>query len=305
MLADSTKKTYKSHIRCYLTFCIEHDLPALPASSINLGRFVAYLNLTRGASSIQQHLSAIRWLHLEFDLQHPLMDNHHVTSLIKAVKRDKGCEPRYKLTLSSNHLLSMKSHLDLTKPADAQLWSIILTCFYGLLRISNVTVPTISAVNDVKSITRKDIEFHPNGTILNIHWTKTLQFRQRVLQTALPLLNSALCPTAALIHFISLAGNVPADAPAWTYIDATGVPRPPTPSSIRSRLQDLFAAVGLPMTDFNTHSLRRSGASHLLAASVPVDVIKVIGDWRSDSVLRYLKPDSLQKLSLVNSSFQK
>ena len=303
VLAENTKKSYSSFLHSYLHFCSVYDLPALPASPTNIGRYVAYLNLSKSPASTAQYLSAIRLLHLECGLPHPFQENHHVSSLLKAVKRDKGCEQSYKMTLTPGDIMAMRCHLDLTKTMGSQLWSLILTCFYGLLRISNVTVPSVANWESNKSITRQDIEFYAHGTILNIRWTKTLQFRERVLQTALPALPNDLCPTTALLKFIELAGPVPAHAPAWAFVDTTGQLRVPTPASVRTRLHSLFAAVGLPTTHFNTHSLRRSGASYLLSAQVPVETIKILGDWKSDSVFRYLKPHPVQRLTMVNNSY--
>ena len=303
VFATNTRKSYSTALLCYLKFCTEYGLPALPATPTNIGRYIAYLNLSKSPTSTAQYLTVIRLLHLECGLDHPFQDNHHVSSLLKAIKRDKGCEQNYKLTLTTKDLSAILYHLDLGRPLDAQLWSLILACFYGLLRISNVTVPNVSNMDSHKSITRQDIEFHANGIILNIRWSKTLQFRERVLQTALPALENDLCPTRAFLNFIKLAGPVPPNAPAWAFIDPLGQLRVPTSASVRTRLQSVFAAVGMSTKHFNTHSLRRSGASYLLAAKVPLETIKVLGDWKSDSVFKYLKPQPAQRLDMVNNSF--
>lgn len=100
MFAENTKKCYSTYLHTYLKFCIEFDLPALPATPVNIGRFIAYLGFTKAPSSIQQYLSAVRLLHLELGLPHPLQDNHHASSLLKALKRDKGCDQSYKLTFT-------------------------------------------------------------------------------------------------------------------------------------------------------------------------------------------------------------
>lgn len=304
VFATNTKRAYNTYLQAYLHFCYTHGLPALPASSINIGRYIAYLSRSLSPASVQQYITVIRLLHLELGLPHPLQDNHHVSSLIKAIKRQKGCESRYKLSLSCDNILDMLSYLNLNKIEDAQIWALTLTCFYGLLRISNVTVPLATGWQPAKSITRSDIAFHHDGTIIQVRWSKTLQLRERVFEVALPIIDSALCPTRALLHFIRLAGPVPPHAPAWAYITPAGHLRVPTPDSVRSRLRTLFIAIGLPPSEFNSHSLRRSGATHLLSKNVPLEVIKVLGDWKSDAVFKYLKPQACQKLSLVNTSFK-
>ena len=301
-LADATKKAYASYLQAYLSFCKTANLPALPASEVNIGRYIAFLYRSKSANSIPQYLTVIRLLHLEFGLPNPLQDNHHISSLIKGTKRLKG-ESLYKLTLTVGDLLAMKKYMSLNTPADAQLWSIILTCFYGLLRISNVTAPYASSWDPAKVIKRKDIIIKDSGCIISIRWSKTIQFKERLFHAALPRLDTPLCPRDALLHFLQIAGPIPADAPAWSYMTPSNTLNVPTPASIRPRLQSLVVAIGLPPAHYNTHSLRRSGASHLLTSGVPLETIKVLGDWRSDSVFKYLKPTSSQQLAIANMSF--
>ena len=60
----------------------------------------------------------------------------------------------------------------------------------------------------------------------------------------------------------------------------------------RSQVQVLIdtaaAQEGLPPKRFGTHSLRIGGATALLHAGVPVEIIKRWGRWVSDSFQRYL-----------------
>ena len=53
----------------------------------------------------------------------------------------------------------------------------------------------------------------------------------------------------------------------------------------------------------SSHSLRRSGATHMLMNSVPIETIRVLGDWRSGVVFRYLKPSADSKLSVLQDKF--
>ena len=232
-----------------------------------------------------------------------MKDNFHVDTLIKAAKRHKAQEVRYKLTLTCDDLTQMRRLVNIDKVQDAQLWSIILASYFGLLRISNVTVPSKQGWDPLKTLSRQDIAFHKTGCVLTIKWAKNLQLRERSFHVALPKLDNCLCPTAALINFLRLAGDVPASAPAWAISLPSGVVDPPTPATIRPRLQALVAAIGKPPQDYNTHSLRRSGASHLLSLGVPVETIKVLGDWKSHAVVAYLKPQPCQRLAMANDFF--
>lgn len=303
-LADSTKRTYAAYLQIYLNFCASYNLPAVPASPVNLCRYITFLSHSKSPNSIPQYLTVVRLLHLLLDLPNPLKNNFHVDSMILAVKRHKAKEVRYKMTLSCSDLKAMKKHLNLDTPLDAQTWSIMLTCFFGLLRISNVTVPVKHQWDPTKVISREDIAFHANGCVLTVRWAKNIQLRDRTLQVALPKLNNDICPTLALINLLRVAGQVPPAYPAWATMLPGGVIEVPTPATVRPRLQTLIAAVGKPPSEYNTHSLRRSGASYLLSVGVPLATIKILGDWKSDCVFKYLKPLPCQKLAMVNKVFQ-
>ena len=74
----------------------------------------------------------------------------------------------------------------------------------------------------------------------------------------------------------------------------------PNAQSFRKRLSALLSLLGLQSEDFLTHSLRRGGATWLLNSGAPLHLIKVLGDWKSDSVLKYLKPDVNDSLKAIN-----
>ena len=65
----------------------------------------------------------------------------------------------------------------------------------------------------------------------------------------------------------------------------------------------MAVAIGLTPGDYASHSLRRSGATHLFLNGVPVETIRIIGDWRSDAIYKYLKPTPDSKLLLLKDKF--
>ena len=73
---------------------------------------------------------------------------------------------------------------------------------------------------------------------------------------------------------------------------------------MRRRLQLLLARIGLDAKEYGTHSLRRGGATFLMLCGVPLHTIKAIGDWHSDCVTRYLKPNPSSKLSVLHYVFK-
>ena len=70
------------------------------------------------------------------------------------------------------------------------------------------------------------------------------------------------------------------------YRRASGAPL--LASQVKVLLVAAAGAEGLPVDRFGSHSLRIGGASALLHAKVPIEIIKRWGRWVSDSFQRYL-----------------
>lgn len=88
--ATSTKATYKSQLRAYLTFCVYYGYQPLPASTITLSRYAAFLARSLSASSIPAYLNIVRILHLEHGLGDPTKNNFHLATTLRGIRRCKG-----------------------------------------------------------------------------------------------------------------------------------------------------------------------------------------------------------------------
>lgn len=62
-------------------------------------------------------------------------------------------------------------------------------------------------------------------------------------------------------------------------------------------LKEFLSQVGVSPKDYGSHSFRRGGASFALEAGIPLDVISIMGDWKSDAVYLYLQMPVSQRLS--------
>lgn len=82
------------------------------------------------------------------------------------------------------------------------------------------------------------------------------------------------------------------DGVKWRNIDATKLTL-----TLRSAAAAVGAASGISASDISARSLRSSGAMSLLCARVDTDVIRLLGRWRSDEMLRYLHVQALPILA--------
>ena len=136
--ASSTKTTYKSQLRAYLIFCAYYGYQPLPASTITLSRYAAFLARSLSISSIPAYLNIVRILHLEHGLEDPTKNNFHLATTLRGIRRCKGQTVSQKKPMTPDMLLAIKEHLNLTDPAHANFWAVCLVGFFGLLRKANM-----------------------------------------------------------------------------------------------------------------------------------------------------------------------
>ena len=125
--ADSTKGTYKTHLDCYIKFCLFMGFPSILATTFNTCLYAAFLARSLKASSVRQYIGIIGTLHKEFGLKNPLIDNYFVSSLLKGIKRVKGDSHIQKLPMTIDILSRIYNILNFRSSFDSSFWAICLT----------------------------------------------------------------------------------------------------------------------------------------------------------------------------------
>ena len=101
-----------------------------------------------------------------------------------------------------------------------------------------------------------------------------------------------LCPVTAIIRRVLHLRrfNAPPETPLSTAFHNNQW-RKVLPSHITTALRDavtFLPSLGFLPTDVSARCLRAAGANALLCAKVDTDIIRLLGRWRSDEMLRYL-----------------
>ena len=159
--------------------------------------------------------------------------------------------------------------------------------FFLFLRKSNL-VPEARVHDPLHQISRQDIKLDRDVMIVNIKWSKTIQFSQRKLQ--LPMIvdrSSVIYPVRWLLIMLQ---RIPARGQhnlfsfnknntvlLITYRDLT--------IQMRSWLKDI--GIQEPKR-FTSHSMRRGGITHAFENDIPGATIKILGDWASSAYKRYI-----------------
>ena len=138
------------------------------------------------------------------------------------------------------------------------------------------------------------------GIQIRIRWSKTIQFAERLLQVPLPYLpRHPLCPVTAILQAFALTRGASPRGPAFV-IPFKGEWIPFPPGRFIATLRTHLGALGLNPRDFSGHSFRRGAATWALKLGLPGEIIKILGDWKSDAYLNYLSLDHSTKFQSIH-----
>lgn len=251
-------------------------IPPVPVTERTVALYATFLARRLKPSSTRQYLNIVRLLHLESGLPHPFQNSWLVQSTLKGIERVKGREVTRKAPITPQLLLTIKGQLNLQQPLDSVFWAACLIMFFGLLRKSNLFGDGRGNFDPRKQLTRDCflIDKATNTLSIRLQWAKNNQFRERVQIINLHTLDPhPLCPVKAIIQCFRSKGQAGPRSQAF----------PITSQSFCKRLESL-----LPGSNVSSHSFRRGGATWALAAGVPGEIIKAMGDWQSGAYLTYL-----------------
>lgn len=129
----------------------------------------------------------------------------------------RGVSVARKAPVTPPMLLAIRSQLNLSFPMDCVFWSACLTMFFGLLRKSNLFCNE-GGERSSKRLTRDCflVESNQRCVTVIIKWSKTNQFKDRVLKINLPLLSPhPLCPVSAVVQAFTMHSPSSPTAPAF------------------------------------------------------------------------------------------
>ena len=124
ILAESTRRTYSSQLGPFLKFCSYLNSNSVPISTMDIGRYAAYLSPKLSVSSIRQYLNVVRLLHMESGDPNPLANNWFLSSILKRLQRKKGDKVMQKLPITSDILKGILGYLNFSNPFDITFWAV-------------------------------------------------------------------------------------------------------------------------------------------------------------------------------------
>ena len=270
-------------VRKYLEFVegFQTDRAPIPCSEEKVALYATWLARTMKYGSIQNYLSGLSDFLKQNGEGAINYGSYVISTTLKGIRRAKGDEPRRAKPILPGMLRRIFAELS-NSPGHNAWRAAVLLSFRALLRKAQVTES--DAV-----LRRGDFKFFDWGLVVTIRRTKTIQFRERVLEVPV-----ARCcdPEMCAVRWVEWHFR---ELPAGRGDAAFRLPAPGGGSSgltypIYQRTLKMFAdRAGLDPADLSSHSLRRGGCTFLAMCGATVEELKARGDWASETVYVYLK----------------
>lgn len=294
--ATNTWSTRSSQWKRYLRFCMDVEAVPLPADVLTVSRFLIHLGQTCQFSTVTNYLSAVNSLHRYYGHDIDFRMYFVIKMILAGLKRILGSVSVPKDPLTVTQLRQMYVCLENTE-FEELCWLAICFSFRTLLRKCNF-LPDGNKT-ECHLLRRADIVFHSDCLIVHVNSTKTLMRGERVLKIPLLRMNDYTFDVYTRLwrHFIT----VPSDPQGPLFMKRTARGTEPLMyKEVLACIKDLVQRIGLEPAYIGLHSLRRSGASFLHSIGIPLEDIRMAGDWRSMAVLLYLVNPFSKKIELEN-----
>ena len=309
---ENTALAYRSRWRSFEAWCARAGRVALPATAQTVAAYLAHLATERGlkATTVDAHLTAIRAVHRGAGATTP--DALTARKVVVAAQRREAARdgrygPRKALPVMAADLPSIVACCDDQTAAGLRDRAIVLLGFALLARRSELAALNLS-----------DVELVPaEGLAITIRSSKTDQSARGMVRRIHYAANELVCPVRALMAWTTfLAGRGVTTGPLFTRVDrwgnvgptaggrytgprashpnttpvATGTSRDGRlrPQAVGAIVTALCRSAGLagPPADtrrYSGHSLRRGGATSMLAAGAQPLHVSRHGRWSDGS----------------------
>ena len=183
-------------------------------------------------------------------------------------------------------LKKMYAVLDMSIPVNAVFSIASLFAFMCLFRKSNLVPDSADGFDSRKQLRQQDVVFTEDKVVVGIRWCKNKQFAHELLTFPLAKLpRSVLCPELALKNLYKL---VPKNPQSLLFALPNGESL--TYRAFQTILRDTLQKCNVPFPNsFSSHSYRRRGTTFSFLCGIPVEVIKLLGNWKSDAYLAYIE----------------
>lgn len=299
-LAPSTRRTYCSAQRKFIAFAKEVGANSpCPANEDTLCWFASSLAKSMQHKSIKVYLAAVRSLHIDQGYPDPLANCLKLAKILRGIKRLSSPSQHQRLPITDVLMHKIYSSLQLTCYNDTMLWAAATLAYFGFLRSSEFTVPSLAGFDPQVHLQLRDLAFDnlrsPTCLRVWIKASKTDPFR-----IGCPIYvgrgNGPFCAVRAMSVYLNKRGNT--TGPLFLFESGQPLSR----MALASWLQTILSKAGIEGS-YNTHSFRIGAATVAARKGIPEYIIQRLGRWSSNAFTLYTRipPNSLAGISQLLS----
>ena len=183
-------------------------------------------------------------------------------------------------------LLQIRSKLKLWQEKDALTWAVCLFGFFLLFRKSNLVPDKKWDFDRRKQLKHGDVTFKKGYLNVVVRWMKNFQFGEEEMSFNLSQIpGSLVCPVWAYFNMKRVIGKKADNDHLFSFMDGSSL----TYEAFQGHFYECLAGAKWKAEDFSSHSFCRGGCSFAFLSGVPLELIKLMGNWKSDCYLRYLE----------------
>ena len=292
----STKKSYGSALNSYLNFILMHHLSAEPTDD-TLSFFTVYTAHYIKPDSVDSYLSGIaHQLEPFFPDVQKARSSPLVKRTLRGCKRMRGTAITRKCALTLNDLGRVINFYALSTHHDDLLFvTMLLTSFFALMRLGELTLPNDKSIHDWQKVTkRRSVRLHHDSYEFHLPHHKADSFFEgnRIIVRRDQFQHNPLHHFRAYLS--SYNRLFPFTSPLWL----TEARKVPLRSFFTTRLRLFFnSSVG-------GQSMRAGGATSLAEHGIPPSIIQALRRWASAAFLIYIRknPVLIQAMLFSNRS---
>jgi hypothetical protein len=277
----STLSNYSSALNSYLNFVKLHDFPVEPTPE-TLSFYTVYMSHQIKPDSVNTYLSGIsQQLETHFPTVKAARNSALVRRTLQGCLRLRGMPTIRKRALTIDDLRLVITHYHNSTLHDDLLFvAMLLTGFFGLLRLGEMTFPNDPSLQNWKKVTRRNtVSLQDTLYEFTLPGHKADRFFEgnRII---IPAHRFTLHPLQHFSQYINSRDSLhPVASPLWL-TEARSVP---TRSFFINRLRRFFKS------NIAGQSMRAGGATALAEHGVSPSIIQASGRWASEAFLVYIR----------------
>ena len=296
--AENTLQSYSTWLLVFHIFCDTRSIPEdqrAPASSDLISNWLAAIVGTYSGTAIRNYLAGVRAWHIIHGLEWK-MNKPEVDALLWSAEKNQPTRSQQKKRKpwTTAFITTILEHLNPQNPQDAAIAACLTTTFYSCARLGEFTVPNLNSFKAGQHVTRVDIRQGEdrNGfrtTIFHIPRTKTEPVNGEDVYWSAQ--EGPTNPQTFLVNHLTV-NDPPNDSHLFSFKHTTSGQRsanlrPLTKHAFLTRISNIAKERRLEM--MQGHGIRIGSTMEYLLRGVPFEAVKVMGRWKSDAFLVYLR----------------